>query len=220
MRVAIAGAGAVGVSIAKELIDNGHEVLLIDKDPKAIRVYGVPGAEWLLADACEITALDDASLEQCNVVIAATGDDKANLVTSLLAKTEYGVPRVVARINLPANEWLFNESWGVDVAVSTPRLLSALVEEAVSVGDLVRLMTFRQSDASLVEMTMPADAPLAGQRVGSVNWPADTALVAILRDGRVIVPSGDDPLEGGDELLFVTSQDVEADLARLLHAGS
>jgi trk system potassium uptake protein len=219
MRVAIAGAGAVGMSIAKELIENGHEVLLIDKDPKAIRVYGVPGAEWLLADACEITALDDASLERCNVVIAATGDDKANLVTSLLAKTEYGVPRVVARINLPANEWLFNESWGVDVAVSTPRLLSALVEEAVSVGDLVRLMTFRQSDASLVEMTMPADAPLAGQRVGSIGWPADTALVAILRDGRVIVPSGDDPLEGGDELLFVTSQDVEAELARLLHAG-
>ncbi|HEX5293358.1 MAG TPA: TrkA family potassium uptake protein [Streptosporangiaceae bacterium] len=220
MRVAIAGAGAVGTSIAKELIENGHEVMLIDKDPKAIKVYDVAGAEWLLADACEIAALDDASLERCNVVIAATGDDKANLVTSLLAKTEYGVPRVVARINLPANEWLFNESWGVDVAVSTPRLLSALVEEAVSVGDLVRLMTFRQSDATLVELTIPADAQLAGQRVGSIEWPADTALVAILRDGRVIVPSGDDPLECGDELLFVTSQDVEAELARLLHAGA
>jgi trk system potassium uptake protein TrkA len=220
MRVAIAGAGAVGLSIAKELIENGHEVLLIDKDPKAIQVYAAPGAEWLMADACEIQALDDAGLESYNVVIAATGDDKANLVTSLLAKTEYGVPRVVARINLPANEWLFNESWGVDVAVSTPRLLSALVEEAVSVGDLVRLMTFRQSDANLVEMTMPADAPMAGQRVGSIEWPADTALVAILRDSRVIVPSADDPLESGDELLFVTSQDVEAELATLLHGGA
>jgi trk system potassium uptake protein TrkA len=219
MRVAIAGAGAVGMSIAKELIENGHEVLLIDKDPKAIQVYAAPGAEWLLADACEIAALDDAHLESYNVVIAATGDDKANLVTSLLAKTEYAVPRVVARINLPSNEWLFNESWGVDVAVSTPRLLSALVEEAVSVGDLVRLMTFRQSDANLVELTMPADAPLAGQRVGGIEWPADTALVAILRDNRVIVPSPDDPLEAGDELLFVTSQDVEAELATLLHAG-
>ena len=219
MRVAIAGAGAVGMSIAKELIENGHEVLLIDKDPKAIQVYAAPGAEWLMADACEISALDDAGLESYNVVIAATGDDKANLVTSLLAKTEYGVPRVVARINLPSNEWLFNESWGVDVAVSTPRLLSALVEEAVSVGDLVRLMTFRQSDANLVELTMPADAPLAGQRVGGIEWPADTALVAILRDNRVIVPSSDDPLEAGDELLFVTSQDVEAELATLLHAG-
>jgi trk system potassium uptake protein TrkA len=216
MRVAIAGAGAVGRSIAKELLENGHEVLLIDKSPRAIKVYRVPGAEWLLADACEISSLDDASLERCNVVIAATGDDKVNLVVSLLAKTEYGVPRVVARINHPNNEWLFNESWGVDVAVSTPRLLSALVEEAVSVGDLVRLMTFRQSDASLVELTIPPDAPLAGRRIGDIEWPGDTALVAVLRAGRVIVPNSDDPLECGDELLFVTSQDVEDELGELL----
>ena len=216
MRVAIAGAGAVGRSIAAELLDNGHEVLLIDKNPRSIAVDSVPRAEWLLADACEIASLDEASLERCNVVIAATGDDKANLVVSLLAKTEYGVPRVVARINHPNNEWLFNESWGVDVAVSTPRIMSALVEEAVSVGDLVRLMTFRQSDASLVELTMPDDAPLAGQRIGDINWPADTALVAILRDGRVLVPAKDDPLETGDELLFVTSEDVEDELATLL----
>ncbi|MFI5066868.1 MAG: TrkA C-terminal domain-containing protein, partial [Streptosporangiales bacterium] len=104
-------------------------------------------------------------------------------------------------------------------AVSTPRLLSALVEEAVSVGDLVRPMTFRQSEASLVELTMPDDAPLAGRRIGDIEWPADTALVAILRDGRVIVPAKDDPLETGDELLFVTSEDVEDELANLLSSG-
>jgi len=128
------------------------------------------------------------------------------------------VPRVVARVTDPKNEWLFNESWGIDVAVSTPRLLSALVEEAVSVGDLVRLMTFRQSDANLVELTMPADAPLSGQRVGDIDWPLDTALVAILREGRVIVPHDDDPLEAGDELLFVTNEDVEDQLGELLSA--
>ena len=219
MRIAIAGAGAVGVSIAGELLDNGHEVLLIDKDPKAITADAVPRAEWLLADACEISSLDEAQLERCQVVIAATGDDKANLVVALLAKTEYGVPRVVARINHPNNEWLFNESWGVDVAVSTPRLLSALVEEAVSVGDLVRLMTFRQSEASLVELTMPDDAPLAGQQVGSIEWPADSALVAILREGRVLVPQAEDPLQPGDELFFVTTEDVEEELERLFAAG-
>jgi len=219
MRVAIAGAGAVGRSIAGELLDNGHEVLLIDHDPAAIKVDSVPRAEWLLADACEISSLDDAGLHRCNVVVAATGDDKVNLVVSLLAKTEYGVPRVVARVNTPANEWLYNESWGVDVAVSTPRLLSALVEEAVSVGDLVRLMTFGQSEASLVELTMPDEAPLVGERVGSIEWPLDTALVAILREGRVLVPHPDDPLQAGDELFFVTSEDVEEELARLLSAN-
>ncbi|GAA2586087.1 TrkA family potassium uptake protein [Actinomadura fulvescens] len=218
MRVAIAGAGAVGRSIAQELLENGHEVLLIDKSPKAIKVEMVPRAEWLLADACEISSLDDAALERCQVVVASSGDDKVNLVVSLLAKTEYGVPRVVARINHPKNEWLFNESWGVDVAVSTPRLLSALVEEAVSVGDLVRLMTFRQGEANLVELTLPEDAPLGGERVGSVSWPRDTALVAILREGRVLVPADDDTLEPGDELMFVASQDVEDELAELLSA--
>ena len=218
MRVAIAGAGAVGRSIARELLENGHEVLLIDHSPKAIKVDSVPRAEWLLADACEISSLDDAALQRCQVVIAATGDDKANLVVSLLAKTEYGVPRVVARVNHPDNEWLYNESWGVDVAVSTPRLLSALVEEAVSVGDLVRLMTFGHSEASLVELTLAADAPLAGQQVGSIEWPADSALVAILREGRVLVPQPEDPLQAGDELFFVTTEDVEGELENLFSA--
>jgi trk system potassium uptake protein TrkA len=150
------------------------------------------------------------------VVVCATGDDKVNLVVSLLAKTEYGVPRVVARVNHPKNEWLFNEAWGVDVAVSTPQMLSALVEEAVTVGDLVRLFTFRQSNANLVELTLDADSPVVGTRVGDVSWPPDTALVAILRSGQVIAPSADDPLESGDELLFVSTPDQESAIEHLL----
>ncbi|MBB1256633.1 potassium channel family protein [Streptomyces alkaliterrae] len=216
MRVTIAGAGAVGRSIAGELLENGHEVLLIDKAPKAISVEGVPQAEWLLADACEIASLDEAGMQRCNVVIAATGDDKVNLVVSLLAKTEYGVPRVVARVNDPRNEWLFNEAWGVDVAVSTPRLMSALVEEAVSVGDLVRLMRFSQGEANLVELTLPPEAPLSGARCGDVAWPRDTALVTIIRGNKVIAPQPDDVLQSGDELLFVAAPEREEELETLL----
>ena len=137
------------------------------------------------------------------MVVAATGDDKVNLVVSLLAKTEFAVPRVVARVNRAENEWLFTEQWGVDVAVSKPRLMAALVEEAVTVGDLVRLMTFRQGEANLVEITLPPTAPYVGQPVRAVPLPRDSALVAILRGKRVLVPSPDDPLEAGDELVFV-----------------
>jgi trk system potassium uptake protein TrkA len=216
MRVAIAGAGNVGRSIAAELLGNGHEVLLIEREPRALKVDTVPGAEWLLADACELDTLIEARVQTCDVVVAATGDDKVNLVVSLLAKTEFGVDRVVARVNHPKNEWLFNESWGVDVSVSSPRLLAAVVEEAVSVGDLVRLLTFRQGQANLVELTLAADAPLVGKLVGAVPWPSDSALVAILREGRVIVPSPDIALEGGDELLLVATTEVETELDRLL----
>ena len=150
------------------------------------------------------------------MAIAATGDDKANLVMSLLAKTEFGVPRTVGRVNHPKNEWLFNEVWGVDVAVSTPRLMSALVEEAVTVGDLVRLLTFHEGETNLVEMTLPASSPCVGQRIGDLTWPGDVVLVAIIRDGHARPPDADGSLEAGDELLFVTAQDYEKELAQML----
>ena len=216
MRVAIAGAGNVGRSIALELLENGHSVLLIEREQRSMKVATVPNAEWLLGDACEIDSLVQARLQECDVVVASTGDDKVNLVLSLLAKTEFGVDRVVARVNHPKNEWLFNESWGVDVSVSSPRLLAAVVEEAVSVGDLVRLLTFRQGQANLVELTLAPDAHLVGKLVGSVSWPNDSALVAILREGRVITPSPDVAMEAGDELLLVATAEVEDELDVLL----
>lgn len=218
MRVAIAGAGAVGRSIALELLDNHHQVMLIERELANIAPETVEAAEWVHADACELSTLEDADIESCDVVIAATGDDKVNLVVSLLAKTEFAVRRVVARVNDPRNEWLFGDNWGVDVAVSTPRLLAALVEEAVAVGDLVRLLTFRQGQANLVEVTLPADTPLAGRAVRSVKLPVDSALVVILRGGRVIVPQADDALEPGDELVFVATAAVEEDIRSALES--
>jgi trk/ktr system potassium uptake protein len=216
MRVAIAGAGGVGRSIARELLDNEHDVMLIDRDPDKVEPERVPRAEWLQADAAELASLEEARLQDCDVVISATGDDKVNLVVSLLAKTEFAVRRVVARINHPDNEWLFTEAWGVDVAVSTPRVMVALVEEAVSVGDVVRLMTFRQGQANLVEITLPKGAPVVGQAVADMRLPRDSALTAIVRGSRVVIPSPDEPLEEGDELLFVAVQDAEVDLRRLV----
>lgn len=216
MRIVIAGAGNVGRSIARELIVNGHQVLLIDRDPKAIKPDSVPQAEWLHADACELDTLQEARLDTCDVCIAATGDDKANLVHSLLAKTEFGVPRTVGRVNHPGNEWMFDELWGVDVAVSTPRLMSALVEEAVSVGDLVRIFTFGKGSTNLVEMTLPGESPRVGEMLRAITFPGDAILVAIIRDGRAVAPHPDGALEGGDELLFVVSTEHEAELSQLL----
>jgi len=209
MKVAIAGAGAVGRSLARELIGNGHDVLLIDHDPRKITPERIDSAEWLLADACEVSSLEEAGLQDYDVAISATGDDKVNLVVSLLAKTEFGVRRTVARINHPSNEWLFTEAWGVDVAVSTPRVMASLVEEAVSVGEVVRLFSLQQGGANLIEITVPPDCAAAGRSVRDLRLPRDAALVTIVRGSRVIAPSPEEPIEPADELLLVALPEAE-----------
>ena len=216
MLVVIVGAGSVGSSIAKELLSNGHEVLLIDPKPEVIGKSGLRGARWLVGDACEISTLREAKLEEADVVVSATGDDKVNLVVSLLAKSEFGVGRTVGRVNNPKNDWMFDDSWGVDVAVNTPRLMTALVEEAVEVGDLVRLLTLQTGVASLVEFTVPSDSHIIGQTVGAIRWPLDATLVAILRDEAPITPSPDDVMENGDELFFISTIAAENELRKLL----
>ena len=126
MKVLIVGAGSVGASIARELHASGHEITIIDSKPETKKRANLPQVQWFIGDACELSVLKLAVPEESEVVVAATGDDKANLMVSLLCRSEYGVPRTVARVNNPRNEWLFDESWGVDVAVSTPRLMTAL----------------------------------------------------------------------------------------------
>jgi trk system potassium uptake protein TrkA len=216
VKVVIVGAGSVGSSIARELLAHKHEILLIDLKPEVIGRSGLRGAHWLVGDACELSTLQGAKVEEADVVVSATGDDKVNLVVSLLAKTEFGVGRTVGRVNNPKNDWMFNDSWGVDVAVNTPQLMTALVEEAVEIGDLVRLLTLQTGVASLVEFTVPHDSHVIGSTVGDIRWPEDTTLVAILRDHAPITPSRDDVIDGGDELFFVTTIAAEDDLRALL----
>ncbi|MDQ1057969.1 trk system potassium uptake protein TrkA [Arthrobacter globiformis] len=220
MKVVIVGAGSVGSSIARELLSHKHEILLIDLKPEVIGRSGLRGAHWLVGDACELSTLQDAKLEDADVVVSATGDDKVNLVVSLLAKTEFGIGRTVGRVNNPKNDWMFNDSWGVDVAVNTPQLMTALVEEAVEIGDLVRLLTLQTGVSSLVEFTVPHDSHAIGLTVGDIDWPEDSTLVAILRDQAPITPSRDDVIDGGDELFFVTTIAAEDQLRELLSPGS
>lgn len=206
MKVMIAGAGSVGSSIARELLGNGHQVLLIDKEHARPSDSPLAQAQWIRADACELSTLQQAGLEEFDVVVAATGDDKANLVISLLAKSEFGIRRTVGRVNSPKNEWMFDDAWGVDVAVSTPRMMTALVEEAVEVGDLVRLLTLQSGAVHLMEFTVPHDSALIGRTMGRVAWPEDTTMVSVIRDKAPFPPSRDDVIEGGDELFFLTSE--------------
>ncbi|QNV39151.1 NAD-binding protein [Rothia amarae] len=215
MIVLIVGAGSVGSSIARELVSHGHQVTILDEKPETIGRTEITGVQWVIGDACELSVLRRAKPELCDVIVAATGDDKSNLVVSLLARSEFGVPRTVARVNNPKNEWLFDDSWGVDVAVSTPRLMTSLVEEAVEVGDVVRLLDLQTSGAMLVEYTVPAGHPIIGHTVSNIQWPEATTLTAILRDAQPIVPTGDEPIVGEDELFFITTAEGEEDIRAL-----
>lgn len=218
MRVAIAGAGNVGTYIAADLKEAGHEVMVIEQNPDLVaRLRKGLDVKWVIADACEVSSLHRAGLADVDVVVAATGDDEDNLVISLLAKQEFAVPRVVARVNHPANQWLFNETWGVDVSVSTPHLLTALVEEAVSVGSLVRLLQFQ--DARLVEVTLADVSPAVDVPLAELGVPRDATIVAIVRDRHVIVPRGETMMQAGDEVLALVTPETEEAVKALLVGG-
>jgi len=217
MRVAIAGAGAVGVYIANDLVDAGHEILLIEQKPGVReRATTVDGVEWYIGDACEVSSLREAGLEGCDVMVAATGDDEDNLVVSLLAKTEFAVPRVIARVNHPKNAWLFNENWGVDLSVSTTHLITALVEEAVTVGRLVRILQFEGGKARLVEVTLAADAAVVDKAISEIDLPRNATFVAVVREEQVVMPRGDTVFEAGDEILAMVTPESEEEVRQLL----
>ncbi|MEO8323232.1 MAG: TrkA family potassium uptake protein [Actinomycetota bacterium] len=208
MRIAIAGAGKVGRFVARDLRSKNHDVTVIEQSKKVVETHaGEFEANFVIGDACELATLDEAVLASCEVMVAATGDDEDNLVISLLAKQEFAVPRVIARVD---------ESWGVDVAVSTPHLLTALVEEAVSVGDLVRLLSLEQGKVALVEITLAEDSPVVGKSLGDLGLPTDCTLVAIVRDRHVIAPTDETSLYSGDEILALASPEAEPELLTVL----
>ena len=219
MRVVIAGGGSVGTAIAADLLDNGHSVQILEQDPDHAEVLRVdlPGIEVLAADACEVASLQRAGLQSAEVMVAATGDDEDNLVISWLSKQEFAVPRVISRVNNSKNAWLFTESWGVDVSVSTPQLLTALVEEAVTVGSVVRLMELDRSGATLVEVTLDADSPAltADTTVADLALPADAQIVAIVRDEKVLIPRDDTRLSEGDHVVVLATHGAEAEIEKV-----
>lgn len=211
MKVLIAGAGSVGCSIAQELTSRDYDVTLIDSDPKAMRIARAPKANWVLADACEVAILQNIGLDTFDVVVAATGDDKANLVLALLAKTEFGVPRVVGRVNNPSNEWLFNDSWGVDFAVSTPRIMTMVIEEAVASGELIKTTEFDNGQSTLYSAVVSPQSAVVGKRVLDVHLPEPFFIAAIIRDGVPLQAESSNRIAAKDRLILLGYEANAAD---------
>jgi trk system potassium uptake protein len=219
MKVVITGAGKVGRHLATDLANRGHDVTVIEQDKQAATRAALDVPETvnvLLGDACEPYVLDEAKLGEAEVIVAATGDDEDNLVTSLLAKQEFAVPRVLARVNHSENEWMFTEQWGVDAAVSPPHILTALVEEAVTVGDIVRLLKLERGKVTLVELTLKEGSKVLGKPMYELRLPLDSAIVAIIREEHVVIPQPETVLAEGDELIAIARPEVEEELRSAL----
>jgi trk system potassium uptake protein len=219
MRILIVGGGSVGRHMAAQLTGSGHHAAIVDSDASVVdrrsKQDDPPGVQWIHGDGCAVDVLRSAGAMEFDVFTAVTGDDEDNLVASLLAKQEFGIPRVIARVNNPRNEWLFNEMWGVDIAVSTPHLLTSLV---VTVGSLVRLLSLQRGRANLLEVTLAAESPACGKTLKECALPREAAVVAIIRDGHVIVPAPNTVLHANDEtvVLMTGNLDDEAGLRRSL----
>ncbi|CAN5570973.1 TrkA family potassium uptake protein [soil metagenome] len=216
MKVVVAGAGKIGRYLSADLVVRRHEVTMIELSKEALDRAPTEGVRTVLGDACAPKVLERAGVREADVVVAATGDDEDNLVVSLLSKQEFAVPRVLARVNHPTNEWLFDETWGVDLAVSPPHLLTALVEEEVSTGDLVSIMKLQRGEVELLEIRLDERSPAIGKRVAELDLPNDVTLVAVVRDGHVSPCRGTTPLTAGDEVLALVGRDHHADLRERL----
>ncbi len=217
MRVVIAGGGSVGSAIALDLIDRHHDVTVLEQvSERAERLRSVlPGVNVMAADACEYASLAAADLRNADVVIAATGDDEDNLVVSWLSKQEFGVPRVISRINNSRNEWLFNESWGVDVSVSTPALITSLVDEAVEVGSIINLMDLAHGKMRLIEVTLASSAPAVARKLtlDELHLADSVRVVAVVRNDQPMIPSPTMRFLEHDHVILMAREDAAQECA-------
>jgi trk system potassium uptake protein TrkA len=213
----IAGGGSVGTAIALDLADRHHDVTLLEQTSATAEKLKVmlPGVNVMAADACEYASLAAADLRSADVVIAATGDDEDNLVVSWLSKQEFGVPRVISRINNSRNEWLFNESWGVDVSVSTPSLITSLVDEAVEVGAIVKLMDLSHGRMKLIEVTLASDAPAVAQKLtlDELRLSDAVCVVAVVRSEQPLVPNDAMRFQEHDHVILLAREDAAVEAA-------
>lgn len=221
MDVIVVGGGKTGSQLAAQLLEAGHRVRVIEAREHVVeRLQRELPAEVIHpGDGSEPEVLEAAGVAAAQVLAAVTGDDDANLVITSLARFEFGVPRVIARVNNPKNAWLFTPEMGVDVAINQSDLLAKLIAEEMSLGDMMTLLKLRKGEYSIVEEKVDPNAAAAGRPIRDLPLPPACTLVAVIRKGELIVPHGDTVLQPVDEVLALVHASALADLAALLGPG-
>ena len=218
MFVIVAGGGRTGSQLAQVLLSGGHQVILVEHRPDMLtRLHQeVPTEVIYEGNATDPAVLEHAGIRNANVIAACTSDDPANLALCFLARKMFGVPRTIARVNNPRNAWLFNGKFHVDVALNQANVFASLIQEEMSMGDMMTLLKLRRGRYSLVEEKVPEGAKAIGVALKDLGLPDECVIAAIIRDGKVTLPRGDTTFQKDDEVLAVTDPDGARQLAALL----
>ncbi len=218
MYVIIVGGGKTGSQLALKLLDGGHIVKVVEDRGAVLERLRqeLPAQVVVAGDGSSPTTLEQAGVDKAQVLAAVTGEDEANLVITTLARFEFGVPRIIARVNNPKNAWLFNEEMGVDVALNQADILAKLIAEEMSLGDMMTLLELRKGEYSIVEEKVHHQAAAVGKNLAELPIPPECTIVAILRKGRLIIPHGDTVLQPVDEVIALVHASQLAALAALL----
>jgi trk system potassium uptake protein TrkA len=218
MYVVISGGGKVGSYLAHNLVKKGHGVAVIEKRSEVLEKLAeeLPTKVLLIeGDGCDVKYQEDAGVSHADIFAAVTGNDDDNLVSCQLARARFAVKRTVARINSPKNEHIFH-ALGIE-GISSTTIISRLIEEEATIGDIIRLHTLKKGQISLAEVELPGDGcPVCNKKVHELNLPEGSVLVAIVRGDRVIVPKGDTVMEAGDRVLAVAASGKEEEIRRAL----
>lgn len=218
MKVIIIGGGQVGSYLATLLQKDGNKITIVENRNKKYDMVRVeqPNARIVMGNGSDPKVLEEAGIEDADVVAAVTGEDETNLVVSTLARMEYGVGRVVARVNNPKNAWLYTPQMGVDIALNQAELIARLVQEEVSVGDLITLMEIDRGNFTVVEKVVSENLDIIGKRVGDLDLPSDSLVAVIIRNGKIIDPTVDKIITAGDKVIIVCQTELVDELSYVL----
>ncbi len=217
MLAIVVGGGRGGSYLSQDLQSQGYRVKVVDKRPEVVaKLRQEIEGEVICGDGCSPRILQQVEAEKADLLVALTHNDEDNLVICRLAKHHFHVPRVIARVNNPRNEWLYTKAWGVDVAISQVHLTSKVIEEEIGLGELVTLLKLNRGEAALIDLRLPESSPARGKAIRDLQLPGDTVIASIIREGKLVIPRGETVLEAGDEVLAVSSVIAEASLKNAL----
>ena len=215
MYAIIAGGGKVGYYLARDLMSEGHEALLIEKDKsRAAELFEELGDVAVRGDACEMRTMKQYGMERADVVVATTGDDEDNLVICQMAKRRFGVPRTIARVNNPKNEEIF-QKLGIDQTVSSTRIIFNLLERQMETNQLVPIAALKRGNIEIVEVDLGEASPVIGRQIGGLKLPPNALIISIIRDDHALIPHVNIELRAQDSLIALVGTDEEPELRQV-----